>query len=122
MLGNKNPREQLEALETLFRELQAKNNTITLQLGQIETLLKSLGAQNLTSSSAMNQPQNTLLVALNPGAKFRLKPVPPNDFSRDQSKGRVFLNSCELYFSLVLDHFLNDKAVINWVLTFMKSG
>ena len=50
-----------------------------------------------------------------------LKPVSPNDFSGDRTKGQVFLNSCELYINLVPHQFADDHAKIMWAFSFMKS-
>jgi hypothetical protein len=50
-----------------------------------------------------------------------LKPATPNDFGGDRTKGRAFLNSCELYQALVPSQFADDHAKIMWAFSFMKS-
>jgi hypothetical protein len=50
-----------------------------------------------------------------------LKPATPNDFNGDRTKGRAFLNSCELYQRLVPSQFADEHAKIMWAFTFMKS-
>ena len=54
--------------------------------------------------------------------KTRIKPAAPADFDGDRTKGRTFLNSCDLYMSLVSDQFADDSARIYWALSYMKSG
>ena len=50
-----------------------------------------------------------------------LKPAMPNDFNGARTKGRAFLNSCELYMRLAPRQFTDDQMRIDWTLTFMKT-
>jgi Retrotransposon gag protein/Zinc knuckle len=50
----------------------------------------------------------------------RVKPATPSDFSGDRTKGRAFLNSCNLYFALTPRQFADDQAKIMWAFSFMK--
>jgi hypothetical protein len=50
-----------------------------------------------------------------------LKLATPNDFGGDWTKGRTFLNSCELYQRLVPTQFADEHTKIMWVFTFLKS-
>ena len=43
------------------------------------------------------------------------------DFDGDCGKGRVFFNTCCLYFAIIGDLFPNDQACIHWALSFFKS-
>ena len=52
----------------------------------------------------------------------RLKPVTPSEFTGDRTKGRAFLNSCDLYIGLAPTQFADDQARIYWVLSFMKGN
>ena len=49
------------------------------------------------------------------------KPATPNDFSGDRTKGRAFINSCELYMALAPHQFADDNAKIMWAFSFMKT-
>ena len=51
----------------------------------------------------------------------KVRPAIPTDFDRDCGKGRVFFNTCCLYFTIVGDLFPNDQACIHWALSFFKS-
>jgi Retrotransposon gag protein len=51
----------------------------------------------------------------------RIKPVNPSKFSGDHTKGRAFLNSCNLYFALTPRQFADDHAKIMWAFLFMKN-
>ena len=43
------------------------------------------------------------------------------DFDGDFRKGRVFFNTCCLYFMIIRDLFPNNQAHIHWALSFFKS-
>jgi hypothetical protein len=47
--------------------------------------------------------------------------VTPNNFTGDRTKGRAFLNSCNLYIGLAPTQFVDDQAKIMWAFSFMKS-
>jgi len=65
---------------------------------------------------------NAVVTPLNPPntTTHRLKPVTPSEFIGDHTKGRAFLNSCDLYIGLAPTQFTNDQVRIYWVLSFMK--
>ena len=63
-----------------------------------------------------------IVTAPTPDNKSRIKPSPPAEFSGERSKGRAFLNSCELYIRLAPHQFESEKAKIAWAYSFMKSG
>ena len=52
----------------------------------------------------------------------QITPAAPLDFDGDREKGHAFLNSCSLYYSICVDHFLDDQAHIHWALLFLKFG
>lgn len=75
-----------------------------------------------TSENLRHYPEPRHEQAPVPHAGARhLKPASPNDFSGDRTKGRAFLNSCELYINLVPHQFADDHAKIMWAFSFMKS-
>jgi hypothetical protein len=43
-----------------------------------------------------------------------VRPANPSEFSGNHMKGHTFLNSCNLYFALMLFQFPNDHAKILW--------
>ena len=101
--------ERLETLETGFTELRAQNQTIMTQLSEVLQKLES----NTTISSAtpsFRSPDD------------KLKPSPPSDFDGTRSKGRAFLNSCDLYVNLVPHQFSTDEKAILWAISYMKTG
>ncbi|GLB45963.1 hypothetical protein LshimejAT787_4500010, partial [Lyophyllum shimeji] len=55
-------------------------------------------------------------------ARDRLRPAPPDSFDGEREKGRAFINSCDLYMSLVPDAFPDEQMRINWALSYMKGG
>ena len=54
--------------------------------------------------------------------RTRVKAATPSDYDGDRSKGRSFINSCNVYFRLCADHFADDQARILWALSYMKHG
>jgi hypothetical protein len=52
----------------------------------------------------------------------RIKPVTPDNFDGDRSKGCAFLTSCELYLSLTGPDYPDKQSHIHWALSFFKSG
>jgi hypothetical protein len=50
-----------------------------------------------------------------------IKPVNPDNFNGDISKGRALLTSCELYLSLREADYPDKQACIHWALSFFKS-
>src|ERR1700675_2751935 len=51
----------------------------------------------------------------------RPKVAPPECFDGDRAKGRAFLTSCQLYFTLRRSEFRDDEEKIRWILSYMKS-
>ena len=51
-----------------------------------------------------------------------VKPSPPPEFSGNRTKGRAFLNTCELYLRMVPDQFSSEENKVMWAYTFMKLG
>ena len=51
----------------------------------------------------------------------RVKPASPLDFDGDREKGRAFINTCRIYFSICGDSFKGDQVCIHWALSFFKS-
>lgn len=76
---------------------------------------------SLAQPTAPAPPVHTQPSANRPSAP-PLKPTTPNDFDGTRDKGRAFLNSCELYMSLVPQQFSDDQTRIGWALSYMKSG
>lgn len=102
--------DRLETLETGFAELRAQNATIMQQLSQL--LVKFENNTNSITTAAPNSKS----------PDDKLKPSPPSDFDGSRSKGRAFLNSCDLYINLVPHQFSTDEKAIMWAVSFMKTG
>jgi hypothetical protein len=52
----------------------------------------------------------------------QIKPVSPDNFDGDRSKGHTFLTSCELYLSLTGLDYPDEQVRIHWALSFFKFG
>jgi hypothetical protein len=51
---------------------------------------------------------------------LQIRLAAPNNFDGDWSKGHTFLTSCELYMSLTISDFPDNKTQICWALSFCK--
>ena len=118
--------ERIEILEEKLSEVSAQNSTI---LHQLQQLLERGTAQEANSATPGHADHQGLPFPLTPQEppesltrRTTVKPSPPNEFNGDRSKGRAFLNSCELYILLAPQQFADESMMVHWVLTFMKSG
>ena len=114
--------ERIEVLEEKLSEVTTQNAAILLQLQQ----LLEQGTKPGTSGHARYEGRSTPLISPTPPdvtpKTSTLKPSPPNEFNGDRSKGRAFINSCELYIRLAPQQFADEAMMVHWALTFMKSG
>jgi len=108
--------ERIETLEDKLAEVLAQSSTNALLLQQLVNQIAAAGPPVA--------PPNPIITTPIPSVPkvHTLKPAPPNEFSGDRSKGRAFLNSCELYIRLAPQQFADDNTMVHWVLTYMKSG
>jgi hypothetical protein len=98
----------LELLEEEFMKIKVQNATMMRQQNDIIELLKIKLPDYLTPT-----PKNDL----------KLRPVAPNDFDGDRSKGHDFIHSCDLYVKLVPHQFDNSNhKAIHWAISYMKLG
>jgi Retrotransposon gag protein/Zinc knuckle len=114
--------ERIEVLEERLSEVTTQNAAILLQLQQ----LLEQGTKPGVPGHPRHEEHATPPISPTPPEIVHkastLKPSPPNEFNGDQSKGRAFINSCELYIRLVPQQFADEVTMVHWALTFMKSG
>ena len=94
--------------ENELQETRSAIEWLTLQIGYF---LETFGTQTPTEKSLQL-----------PAPISCLHPANPSDFDGDRSKGRTFLNSCELVYALRLSDFVNDHSHVLWMLSSMKTG
>jgi hypothetical protein len=109
--------EITHALETLLQHQKSERELLAEK-----PLLSISNPPSETSESLRHYPEQRSegVVHSYLGAQH-LKPTTPNDFLGDRTKGRAFLNSCELYINLVPHQFVDDHTKIMWAFLFMKS-
>src|SRR5277367_1686011 len=101
-----------QALQLLVQRVDRRNDRV----------LPSVSNPSNPASEQSN-PSPIHEVRLEPRPTARLiKPASPNDFSGEGTKGRAFLNSCELYLHLAPHQFEDEDSKIMWAMSFMKSG
>ena len=118
-----NNSDRLEHLEDRFAQLVSTNEFFNQTLKKI---LEKLDEKEQVMVSAPVSPLRSTAPSIHDIAtnhtSRKIKPSPPPDFSGDRSKGRAFLNSCELYLRLASHQFDNETSQIAWVYSFMKTG
>lgn len=121
---NDDEHTRVDKLETEFAELQAGVAAQNTALKAIQELIADLGTRLPVQPPVIPPPvpdTNTTHTPLQNHAPS-LKPATPSDFDGTREKGRAFLNSCQLYMSLVPRQFPTDSVKIGWAISFMKSG
>jgi len=113
--------DRLEQLENDIREINQSLNRLLLQNEDRDAanVLPSVSNPEVPSSPMREVHREHIP---KPEGARHIKPATPSDFSGDRTKGRAFLNSCELYLALAPHQFADDHAKIMWALSFMKSG
>jgi hypothetical protein len=117
--------DRVSALESA---VQVQNERFEALNEKLKQLLERLGSipdpQNpprIESPAGLSATTESLSAGLAATVHSRLKPGVPSDFDGDRSKGRAFLNSCDLYIRLCPQEFIDDQAKVHWVLSYMKS-
>ena len=119
-------------IDSRISTLETGQQTTQTQLEEQKTLLETILKQIATLHApvpSLATPAPTLTLhppsadaATTSTTKSRLKPGTPSDFDGDRTRGRAFLNSCELYFAMCASEFTNDQSKVLWMLSYMKSG
>jgi hypothetical protein len=129
--------EQLSGVIGEMAEVKVQNQLVLQQLQRIveatadRTIPETQGASRHTPADHHNlfRPRSRASILSNkseevghPPKSSQLRPAIPNDFDGDRSKGRAFLTSCELYWRLAPTLFSDDVQLVNWTMSFMKTG
>src|SRR5277367_5714412 len=99
----------------------------------LQLLLQRVDLDNVNVLPSVSNPSNPASVRSAPSPSREMphkppstarliKPASPNEFSGERTKGRSFLNSCELYLHLAPHQFEDEHAKIMWAMSFMKGG
>jgi hypothetical protein len=125
--------ERLQNLETRLSE-QAEATRATNEL--ITQLFSMMRTQNIDENVATPPSPSVSLPSLGTSTgrgvlhpsqsrsvlhSSQIKPVSPDNFDGDRSKGRTLLTSCELYLSLTGLDYPDEQSRIHWALSFFKS-
>jgi hypothetical protein len=107
-------------------EIEHEQSELRDVCAQMRNLLQTLTSRLENLEFARSEPTtptsiNSIVHPTESQPKSRLKPSTPFDFDGDRTKGRGFLNSCDLYMSLCPSEFIDDQAKILWVLSYMKT-
>jgi hypothetical protein len=122
--------EWLQNLEERLRE-QAEATRATNEL--ITQLFSMMKTQNVATPPSPSVSLPSLATSTGRGVLHpsqprsvshspRIKPVTPDNFDGDRSKGHALLTSCELYLSLTGPDYPDEQSRIHWALSFFKSG
>jgi hypothetical protein len=118
----------MEILEERYAQVVAQNtrlqNTCEFMQRTLEQLAANFSGGNRTPPPPIqeNSGGTPTSISFPSQPRKRVKPSPPAEFSGDRTKGRAFINSCDLYIRLASEQFSSEQDKINWAYSFMKSG
>jgi hypothetical protein len=119
--------ECMKILEERYAQVVAQNtqlhNTCKFMQWTLEQLTAHFDGRNQTPPPpTQERSRGTLISFFIPSQPQKcVKPSPPVKFSRDWTKGRAFINSCDLYIQLASEQFSLEEDKINWADLFIKS-
>ena len=99
------------------QELLQQRGTLNIIQTQLSQLLTSQNIPAVPNASPTPPEASTTVPK---STHSRMKPAAPSKFDGTRSKGRAFLNSCELYIGLAPNQFPDDDSKIYWALSYMK--
>ena len=115
--------ERIEALERAQIQHSEALGSIQQALDGLMRKLNTFDTDQVRATNAENvrlPPSPPPHVSTVKEHASKLKPSVPIDFDGDRTKGRAFINSCSLYFSIATDRFDTDQSKIHWALSYMK--
>jgi uncharacterized coiled-coil protein SlyX len=116
-------REDIDAVKTQIAAIFDMLNRMTAQM---DNIIAPVAPPQPPQPTQPTQPAPPIPPTTTPPdaakSRSRIKPGVPSDFDGDRTKGRAFLNSCDLYIALCLAEFEDDQAKIHWMLSYMKEG
>ena len=117
MSGAMDPDDSISLIQALReKQLQTEAQVVDMQ-SKLDQILSAL-----TSNTAPPVVAPIPTLPTTPSRPNRLNPATPSEFDGDRLHGRAFLNSCETYYRLCPDQFIDEQALIVWAMSYMKSG
>jgi hypothetical protein len=120
--------ERMEILEERYAQVVAQNAQLHNKCESMQRTLEQIAARFTGGNQTTPPPtqgrseETPASFSISEQPRRRVKPSPPSDFSGDRTKGRAFINSCDLYIRLASEQFSSEEDKINWAYSFMKSG
>jgi hypothetical protein len=120
--------DRMEILEERYAQVVAQNTQLQTTCEFMQRTLEQLAAhlnggnQTPPPPTQENSGGTPTSISFPSLPRKRVKPSPPAEFSGDRTKGRAFINSCDLYIRLASEQFSSEQDKINWAYSFMKSG
>jgi hypothetical protein len=111
--------ERLAAVEEGLRELREGQQRTQLVLDALLARLNNVEVPTVNAPLSLVPPTPSSPPS-GERSRSRIKPGVPADFDGNRTKGRAFLNSCDLYMKLCAAEFEDDQARIHWILSYMK--
>src|SRR5215471_8580463 len=113
-MGSKSDFESIR-FEVLKDELSMLKVQMALVLSRQDDIVRLL-TERTTVPAIESSPRTSGT------SETKLKPATPNDFDGERTKGWAFLNSCNLYISLVPHQFPDKEKTVHWAISYMKTG
>src|ERR1700709_2715376 len=92
---------RLAAVEAALAEERQKTDRIQAALEILFQRTLNLGDTSAPEINELDTPEEDVSPGNGGQNSFQMKPSNPPDFHGDRAKGQGFLNSCNLYFSIV---------------------
>jgi len=102
------------------QELLQQRDTLNTIQSQLSQLLVNAQVAPSTGGTLPNNSDTPSNGPMTTSINSRMKPAAPSEFDGSRSKGRAFLNSCELYIGLAPNQFPSDDSKVYWALSYMK--
>jgi len=123
-------RARLGTIEGKLLQLAAQNEFLNETMGRILNKLETAEELVAPVVESPDEDEDALeydspaepSAAVTKSARKTIKPSPPAEFSGDRTKGRAFLNSCDLYLHLAPHQFESEKAKVAWAYSYMRAG
>jgi hypothetical protein len=118
------PAQPAFPVEDALVQLQQELHAMAVRQAEAETRFAET-CQLLSQQLALlvpNQSERPLTPPAPRTTSSKAKVATPSDYDGDRTRGRAFLNSCNIYFRLCESQFENQQARILWALSYMKHG
>ena len=96
----------------LFERQEKISETLRLMTRALDTISKNVHVKQ--QASAVTSPVKPFQSQLRPAL-----PQPPQPYDGSRTSGKKFIHTCQAYFRLRPDQFLDDQTKVQWAMTYI---